>query len=206
MDEKKTKRRKPRGPEYIPSHHLTRVPGAVSARVETMLRSIGAHADRLEAAEKQRLARKRMKIIHLPNRKGFERLFLIGRLGTPEIKIDRETSRLYLIGSATPGREERQIENRPVDDEAGMIAEQVYTKVVNEHNDIVVGYTETSFPAFKQAKDKKERLDEHASYGLSQFFQVPPSKLTGVILALRNYSFEEIESIGLYALREKGMV
>lgn len=204
--DKKTARRKPRGPDYIPSHHLSRVPEAVSLRVETMLRSVGAHGDRLEAQQKQKLARKRMKIIHLPDRKGFERLFLIGRLGTPEIKVDRETSRVYLLGSSTPGREERQIETRPVEDEAEIIAEQVYTDVVNEHNDIVVGYTETSFPAFQQAKEKKERLDDHARYGLGQFFQVPPSKLTGVILALRNYSFEEIESIGLYALREKGMV
>lgn len=202
----KPDRRKPRGPEYLPSHHLSRVPDVISSRIETMLKSIASHSDKITADAKRTEAQKRLKIIHFPDRKGFERLFLIGRLGIPEVKIDRHTSRVYLVGAATPDRTERQVETRPVEDEAEMIAEQVFTKVVADRNDIVVGYTEVSLPDFRNAKKQKERLSDAPKEGLAKFFQVPPSKLTGVILALQNYSFEEIESIGLYALREKGMV
>ena len=207
MQTDKTQRRKPRGPEYLPAHHLSRVPQAISARVETMISSVASHNDDSIARDKARNnARDRLKLIHFPSRDGFERQFLIGRLGMPEVKIDRETSRVYLVGASTPDRTERHVEQRPVEDEADVIAEQLFTEVVDEHNDIVVGYTEVTLAEFEQANDKKDKMSEQYRYGLGQFFQIPPSRMTGLVLTLKDYSLEELESIGYYALHEKGMV
>lgn len=207
MKSTKTQRRKPRGPEYLPAHHLSRVPQVISARVETMISSVASHNEDDIARDRARnAARERLKLIHFPRREGFERQFLIGRLGMPEVKIDRETSRVYLAGASTPDRTERHVEKRPVEDQSDMIAEQFFTQVVDEHKDIVVGYTEVSLAEFEQANEKKNQMGDNVRHGLGQFFRIPPSKMTGLVLALQDYSLEQLESIGYYALHEKGMV
>lgn len=199
-------RRLPDGPEVLPSAFLDRVPDVIAARVQTMLDGVGAHAETgLEAAHNQKQLRKKLKVIHLPTRQHFQGLFLPGRLQVPEVKLDELTNRYYLVGGGVPGRQEHHEQLRPVDDEAGIIAQQVFTKKVTAE-DLVIGYTEVSRGEFKQAADRASELDQVTVQGLMQFFDIPPTHLTGMILALPDFSIEELEQTARYALHEKGHI
>lgn len=190
----------------MPSAFISRVPDVIAARVQTMLDGIGAHAQHgLEAADQKKQLKKKLKIIHLPTRQSFQGLYLPGRLQVPEVKLDDLTNRYYLVGAGVPGRQEHHEQLRPVDDEAGIIAQQVFTKKVTA-DDLVIGYTEVSRGEFKDAEKKASQLSQIAVQGLMEFFEIPPTHLTGMILALPDFSIEELEQTARYALHEKGQI
>ena len=209
-------RRLPNGPRVIPSAFLSQVPDVIGARIHSQLKTVASHENKIVADAKRRDLKSRLKVLHLPTRDGFESLVLKGRIQTPEIKIDEGTNRVYLVGGGVPGRQERQLQSTPVDDEAGRIAEQIYTDIVEKDN-IVIAYTEVSLEEFKSAADKTNELADKvvtmnpqngepitAAQGLSIFFRVPMSHMTGMVMALHNQTKEELESISLYALKQKG--
>lgn len=196
-------RRLPNGPRVIPSAFLSQVPDVIGARIETQLQTVSAHQNQMVADAKERDLRDRLQVLHIPTREGFEGLALKGRVQTPEVKIDEETSRVYLVGAGSPGRQERHVDTIPVEDEAGVIAEQLYTDIV-EKGDIVVAYTEVGLGEFRQAADTVNELGPATRKGLSYFFKLPASHLTGLVLALASHTTSDLRNIAKYALRQKG--
>lgn len=199
-------RRLPDGPEIIPSAFLSRVPDVIAARVQTMIDGIDAHAEHgLEADAQKENLMDRLKLIHLPTRKHFQGALLPGRVQIPEVKIDKETNRYYLVAGGVPGREESHEQLRPVEDEQEIIARQVFTEKTTA-DDLVVAYTEVSSSEFKDAADKAAGLSQAAQQGLAMFFEIPPTHLTGLVLGLPSLSSQELEETARYALHEKGHI
>lgn len=196
-------RRLPDGPRVIPSAFLSQVPEVIGARIEAQLKAIGSHNE-LEAEKKRSQMRDQLKVLHLPSRSSFESLVLEGKVQNPEVKIDEPTSRVYLVGAGAPDRQERALKERPVDDESEVIAKQLYTDLVDSKDNIVVAYTEISLGEFRSASDKVNELDMATQKGLSFFFKLPASHLTGLVLALANHSTDQLKSIARYALKQKG--
>lgn len=196
-------RRLPDGPVVMPSAFLSRVPNIIAARVQTMIDGVASHTEHtLEADAKEEDLKDRLKIIHLPTRRHFQGAFLPGRVQIPEIKLDKMTNRYYLVAGGVPGRQEHHRRLKPVDDEAGVIAQQIFTEKV-QADDLVIAYTEVSINEFQEAAETAGELSQMAVQGLTSFFDIPPTHMTGLVLALPDTSKSELESIARYALREK---
>jgi hypothetical protein len=199
---------RPSGPRVIGSIHFSKVPAIISARIETALEtstrsSAGSVSEEIETEKKRRKLRKRLKVLHLPSRDEFEQSVLVGRVKTPEIKIDGETDRFYLTGVGVPGREERHNVNRNVDDADDKISKQIWTEVM-EKDDLVVAYTEVTRHDVHNAKMTVEDLEPVIKKGLMTFFETPPSHLIGLVLSFPNFSSDDLRNVAHYALHEKG--
>ena len=188
----------------MPSAFLSRVPDVIAARVQTMIDGVEAHADHgLEADAQKEDLKDRLKLIHLPTREHFQGALLPGRVQVPEVKLDQDTNRYYLVAGGVPGREESHNQLRPVDDEAGMISRMVFTEKTTA-DDLVIAYTEVSSQEFSDAADKADKLSRAGRQGLGAFFEVPPTHITGLVLGLPDFSLKQLEETGRYALHEKG--
>jgi hypothetical protein len=193
----------------IGSVHFSKVPEIISARIETALETSarstgGSLGDEIEAEEKRKQLRRRLKVLHMPTRDGFEELVLIGRVQTPEIKIDGNTDRFYLTGVGVPGREERHNVKKSVEDESEKITDQIWTEVM-EKDDLVVAYTEVTQEDVHNAKVTTDNLEPVIKKGLMTFFDAPPSHLVGLVLSLPNFSADDLRNVAHYALHEKGV-
>lgn len=201
-------RRLPSGPRRIPSAYVSQVPDAIAAFVEMQLSGAAMSGDSFTGAIKADMDRaeieKHLSIIHLPRRKTYQAAVLRRRVSMSEVRIDYTTSRFYLVGSGARGREERTLEERPVQDESDRIASQLFT-ASDIRNDMVIAYTEITRNEYLAAPETVENITQMGQQGLCSFFQIPPTHLSGLVLALPEYSTEEIEAIGRYALREKGV-
>lgn len=199
---------RPSGPRVINSVHFSKVPPIISARIETALQTSarqggGSVTDEIETEKKRRNLRRRLKVLHMPTRDGFEELVLVGKVKTPEIKIDGETDRFYLTGVGVPGREERHNLKKNVEDESGKVSNMIWTEVM-EKDDLVVAYTEVTEEDVRNAKMTVEDLEPVIKKGLMTFFDTPPSHLIGLVLSLPNLSADDLRNVAHYALHEKG--
>ena len=201
-------RRLPSGPRRIPTAYVSQVPDAIAAFVEMQLSGASLGGQSFTQDVEMELNRseleKKLSVIHLPHRKTYQEMVLRRRVSMSDVQIDYTTSRFYLVGSGATGREERRVEERPVIDENGRIASQLFT-ASEIRDDMIVAYTEITRNEYLNAPGKIADITPLGQQGLCQFFQVPPTHLTGIALALVDYETSELEAIGRYALREKGV-
>lgn len=201
-------RRLPAGPRRIPSAYVSQVPDAIAAFVEMQISGASmtgeSYTEDLKVEANRAAIEERLSVIHLPKRTTYQAAVLRRRVSMSEVRIDYTTSRFYLVGSGAKGREERTLEERPVQDESDQIASQLFT-ASEIRDDLVIVYTEITRNEYLTAPERVHDITELGQQGLCAFFQVPPTHLSGLVLALPDYSVNELESIGRYALREKGV-
>jgi hypothetical protein len=89
-----------------------------------------------------------------------------------------------------------------VKDESDQIVRQLFTQA-KERDDLLIVYTEITLAQYREAHDVLGELSHAVRSGLCEFFNISPGNLLGVVLTLlMSHTKEDVEQVGLYALRE----
>ena len=194
-------RRRPPTTRIIRSAFYDRVPDVVSNYLTTLLDQAKRQSSEHEVGQVMEKIDRDFRIEHVPTRDDFEKSFFSGRAHPPEIKVDRDTDRVYLIGLGLPGREEKVLDNRRVKDpKTGdhYMDEVITTSEIFE--DTVLTYTEASWPEYRSAHNTANDIPGGVAQAVCSYFDLPPHMFEAVVLATPSLSQDDYYRIGQYVL------
>jgi len=176
------------------------VPPVVEAVVRLFESQVLEQFGEAEAARVLERLRDQIVVLHVPDRRVFEGLFLRRRVHPVEVRVDWRTERVYLLGVGVPGREELENVRIPVVNRYGETQLYLLETIGVEADDTVVAYTEASWRELAEAEERVERMPAWQRAALLTFFQVPETHLVATVLTLVSLTDEDLLRIAGFVM------